>query len=90
MSKTFKIVVLELGMLGGIIAAMFIVPPEFPLLWFLEISLGIFVIGNLLIFFQFRVQPPTVKYQMGTRERMGIWLLVLALAMELLVRLIWH
>jgi hypothetical protein len=47
--KKLTIVFVEIGMLLGIVLAAFTVPRSFPLLTFLIISAGFFVVGNVLL-----------------------------------------
>ena len=46
--KIFKIVMIEIGMLLGIVAAAFMVPRSTPLLTLGVISVGVIVLGNIL------------------------------------------
>jgi hypothetical protein len=48
--KKSMIVIIELGMLGGIVLALFLVPRSTPLLTFLLASLACFAVGNFLLF----------------------------------------
>jgi hypothetical protein len=47
--KIFTVIAVEIGMLLGILGALFTVPRNTPLLTFLLIGLAFFVIGNFLL-----------------------------------------
>jgi hypothetical protein len=45
-----KIAILEIALLGGICISALLLPRSFPLYWFLAISLGVLVAGNVILF----------------------------------------
>jgi hypothetical protein len=68
--KKFKIVVIEIGMLLGIVAAAFMVPRNTPLLTFGVISGAVLVLGNVLLVVKMRqVRNAAVQGLSAERNR---------------------
>jgi hypothetical protein len=67
LAKTSKILIIETGMLGGLIGAGYTLPDSTPLKTFLRVSAAVFVIGNILLFRLLRNDP-----QAGVSPR-GAW-----------------
>jgi hypothetical protein len=54
LTKTLKVLIIEVGMLGGILVALYTVPGNTPLKTFLIASAGVFLLGNVLLMRGFR------------------------------------
>jgi len=74
MKKPLTIITVEIGMLGGIVAAALVAPRSTPLATFLMISGTAVVLGNVLLFRQLKKEPSAESSEGG--QKLGISLIV--------------
>lgn len=74
----WKIAILEIAILLGILISAFLLPGSFPLSWFIAISLGVLVAANAVLFNALNRTRVNVKtgYRMGARAYLGLALIV--------------
>jgi hypothetical protein len=78
LTKTLKVLIIEAGMLGGIVVAALIVPYNTPLKAFLIASAGIFLLGNVVLIRGLRSWSSAEGSKGNASPQMKLWSLLAA------------
>lgn len=89
LSKTMKVVIVELGMLGGILVSAYTLPGETPIKTFLIASLAVFVIGNVLLIGRLRTNFEATPTKCDARPHILRAAIILAAGWALVLLLRW-
>jgi hypothetical protein len=82
-----KIAILEIAIILGICGSALVLPRSFPLSWFLEISFGIFLLANLVLYNALSKRRTNgAGYKLGPRAYLGLALIVIYWMVVLLRR----
>ena len=83
-----KIAILEMAMFLGICAAALVVPRSFPLMRFIEISIGVLVAANVMLLSALRKRRtnPSSNFRMGSQAYLALTLIVFYWLLVFLLR----
>jgi hypothetical protein len=87
LSKTMKVVIVELGMLGGILVSAYTLPGETPLKTLLIASLAVFFLGNVLLIRKLRTNSDMTPMKRDARPHILRAAIILAVGWALVLLL---